>query len=64
MHIPVDQRIIAELDKKFVDFRRAYNEKGMTVEEFDGYGSTVRTLNQFCQATSDLISKIRGMMLV
>jgi transaldolase len=64
MDIQVDERILAELDKKFVDFRRAYNEKGMTVEEFDGYGATVRTLTQFCQATSDLITKIRGMMLV
>jgi transaldolase len=63
MNIPVDQKIITELETKFTDFRRAYDEKGMTVEEFDRYGATVRTLNQFCQATSDLITKIRGMML-
>jgi transaldolase len=64
MDKPVDQKIIAELQDKFVDFRRAYDENGMTVDEFDAYGATVRTLNQFCQATSDLITKIRGMMLV
>lgn len=64
MQVQVDQKIIAELEKKFEDFRRAYDEKGMTVDEFDGYGATVRTLNQFCQATSDLIAKIRGMMLI
>jgi transaldolase len=61
---PVDPKIISELEKKFVDFRRAYDEKGMTVEEFDGFGATVMTLNQFCQATSNLVAKIRDMMLV
>ncbi|MDQ1297086.1 MAG: transaldolase [Bacteroidota bacterium] len=61
---PVDPKIIAELEKKFVDFRRAYDEKGMKPEEFDGFGATVRTLKQFCQATSDLILKIRDMMLI
>jgi transaldolase len=64
MDTPVDPKIIAELEKKFVDFRRAYNEKGMTVEEFDGFGATVMTLNQFCQATSNLVAKVREMMLV
>ncbi|MBT3385609.1 MAG: transaldolase [Prolixibacteraceae bacterium] len=64
MDTPVDKKVIAELEKKFVDFRRAYDENGMTVEEFDGFGATVRTLNQFCQATSDVIAKIREMMLL
>jgi len=64
MENPVDQKIIAELEKKFVDFRRAYDEKGMTVEEFDGFGATIRTLKQFSQATSNLIEKIRDMMLI
>jgi transaldolase len=61
---PVDPAIISELEKKFVDFNRAYNENGMTVEEFDGFGATVQTLNQFCQATANLIAKIRELMLV
>ena len=64
MDNPVNPVIIAELEKKFVDFRRAYDEKGMKVEEFDGFGATVRTLRQFCQATSDLIAQIRDMMLI
>lgn len=64
MNTPVDAKIIAELEKKFVDFRRAYDENGMTVEEFDGYGATVRTLSQFCQATSNVIATIREMMIV
>lgn len=64
MDNPVDQAIITELEKKFVDFRRAYDEKGMKVEEFDGFGATVRTLRQFSQATTELISKIRDIMLI
>jgi transaldolase len=60
----VDPAIIGELEKKFTDFRRAYDEKGMTNEEFDGFGATVRTLRQFSQATTDLISKVRDFMLV
>ena len=60
---PVDPTIIAELEKKYVDFRRAYHEDGMKPEEFDGFGATVKTLKQFCQATTDLIGIIRDMML-
>jgi transaldolase len=64
MDRPVNPEIITELEKKFVDFRRAYSENGMTVEEFDGFGATIATLNQFCLATTNLIGKIREMMLV
>ena len=63
MDTPVDPAIIAELEKKFVDFRRAYHEKGMSIEEFDSFGATVRTLRQFIQATTDLIGTIRDIML-
>ncbi len=63
MEKPVDPAIIEELEKKFADFRRAYHENGMIPEEFDGFGATVRTLRQFIQATSDLIARIRDIML-
>jgi transaldolase len=63
MDKPVDPKIIAELEKKYIDFRRAYDEYGMKPEEFDGFGATVRTLRQFSQATTDLIAIIRDMML-
>ena len=64
MDIPVDPKIIAELELKFKDFRRAYDENGMTIEEFDSFPATVVTLKQFCQATTDLIAKVRSLMLV
>ncbi len=60
---PVDPRIIEELQRKFVDFRRAYEEKGMQVDEFDGYGATRRTLRQFCKATDDLVAIVRDVMI-
>ena len=55
---------ILKLEKKFKDFRRAYDENGMTIEEFDSFPATVVTLRQFCQATTDLLSKIRSLMFV
>ena len=63
MDNPVDKEIITELEKKYVDFRRAYHENGMSMEEFDGFGATVRTLKQFIQATTDLVATIRDFML-
>lgn len=63
MDIPVNPKIISELEKKFVDFRRAFDEKGMTPAEFDHFGATVATLKQFCQATTKVIAKIQDIML-
>jgi transaldolase len=63
MDNPVDPEIIAELGKKFVDFSRAYNEDGMTIDEFDRFGATVRTLRQFCEATTGVILRVRDLMI-
>ena len=60
---PVNPKIVDELLKKFPDFRRAYSEDGLTVEEFDTYPCTVRTLRQFISACSDLSGLIRDVML-
>jgi transaldolase len=60
---PVDPAIIAELEKKFPDFRRAYEEKGMKPEEFDGFGATRRTLRAFLKSYDDLVSVVRGIMI-
>jgi transaldolase len=63
MDRPVDPAILGELEGKFVDFRRAYDEKGMTPAEFDGYGATSRTLRQFCKAVDDLAALVRDQMI-
>jgi transaldolase len=60
---PVDQRIVEELSKKFADFRRAYSEKGLSVEEFDAFGPSRRTLRQFIAACHDLDALVRDFMV-
>jgi transaldolase len=63
MSQPVDPAIIDEMYRKIPDFRRAYDENGMTVEEFDTYGATVRTLRGFIASAHDLIAEVRERML-
>jgi transaldolase len=60
---PVDPKIIAELEKKFPDFRRAYDEKGMKPEEFESFGSTRRTLLAFLKSYDDVVAVVRGIMI-
>jgi len=63
MERPVDPAIVGQLSEKFAEFRRAYDEDGMSVGEFDGYGATRRTLRQFCKATDDLVALVRDCMI-
>lgn len=63
MDISVQPEIVEELKTKFKEFRRAYGENGMNVQEFDEYGATRRTLRQFCKATDDLAALIRDVMI-
>jgi transaldolase len=60
---PVDPRIVDDLTKRFPDFRRAYEEDGLTLEEFDSFPPTVRTIRQFSAACTDLAILIREYML-
>ena len=60
---PVAPEIIDGLSHKFADFRRAYDKSGMTVEEFDDFGPTVRTLRQFIAGYQSLVAVIRDYML-
>jgi len=60
---PVEPGIVDGLSKKFRDFRRAYGEGGLSVDEFDGFGPTVRTLRQFIAACHDLDNLVRDFML-
>ena len=63
MDIPVRPEILQTLSDHFVDFRRAYDADGMSPEEFDSFGATVRTLRAFIQSYVDLTSRIRDVML-
>jgi transaldolase len=62
MDTPAAPSVVEELTEHFEDFRRAYDEGGLRVEEFDTYGATARTLRQFCKATEDLAALIRDFM--
>jgi transaldolase len=60
---PVPPQIVEELSAKFSDFRRAYNDGGFTIPEFDTFGPTRRTLRQFISACHDLDAVVRDIML-
>jgi transaldolase len=60
---PVVPEILEELSRKFVDFRIAYSEGGLSVKEFDSFGPTRRTLRQFIGACHDLDALVRDFTL-
>lgn len=60
---PVDAKIVEELSRKFADFRSAYTERGLSLDEFDSFAPTRRTLRQFIAACHDLDGLVRDIML-
>jgi transaldolase len=63
MSAPVGPRIVEEIHEKIPDFRRAYDQDGMTVAEFEDYGATIRTLRGFIASVHDLMAEVREFML-
>jgi transaldolase len=59
---PVEPAILSAL-MRFEDFRRAYNEGGLTPAEFDAFPPTRRTLRQFIAACHELDAQVRDFML-
>ena len=59
---PVAPRIMRTL-LSIPEFVRAYEPDGMTPEEFDTYGATVRTLRGFLQADADLDALVRDVIM-
>ena len=60
---PVDPRIVQELQKKFADFRCAFESDGLSIDQFDSFPPTRRTLRQFISACHDLDGIIRDIMI-
>jgi transaldolase len=60
---PVEPAVVEELSRKFADFRRASTEGGLSVEEFDSFAPTRRTLRQFIAACHELDGLVRDAML-
>ena len=63
MQDPVDPKIVEELYTMIPDFRRAYDEDGMTAAEFDAFGATARTLRVFCEHYYELLGIVRDAMV-
>ena len=56
--------IVEELHRKFADFRRAYDENGMTVEEFDRFGATAADSSHVHRLVQmELVACVRDFML-
>lgn len=62
MDQPVREEYLAELNR-IPDFRRAYEEDGMSVEEFEDFGPTRKTLRQFLAADADLDALVRDIIV-
>jgi transaldolase len=60
--VPVAPSILQGL-ARFPDFERAYNENGLTPDEFDMFPPTRRTLRQFISACHELDGYVRDLML-
>jgi transaldolase len=60
---PVDPRVVDALLTHFADFRRAYAEDGLSIEEFDRFAPTRRTMRQFVAACGDLNAFVRNVMI-
>ena len=52
---PVDPAIVAQLERHFPDFVKAYEPDGLTVDEFDAWPPTARTLRQFVASWHELL---------
>jgi transaldolase len=61
--VPVDPHILDTLQERVPEFRRAYEIDGMTPEEFDRFGATVKTLRQFLEADEALDHVVRDILL-
>ena len=53
------RQIVEELSGKFLDFRRAFTEGGLSIDEFDSFAPTRRTLRQFITACHDSDAMVR-----
>ena len=62
-HIPVDPAIIARLEEHFPDFVRAYEPDGLSIDEFDTWPPTVRTLRGFTASWHELLALIAEALL-
>ena len=59
---PVDPKVVLSLLDAFPDFRRAYEEDGLAPAEFERYGASAHTLEQFIGAYHNVLDVVRRRM--
>ena len=60
---PVDPAILDAMLTKIPEFRKAYEPDGLTIDQFDTYGATVRTLRGFIGSYHELQGVVRDFMI-
>ena len=61
--VPVDAGILQTLYTALPEFRKAYDEDGMSVAEFENFGAVRRTMRQFLEADAALDALVRDVIL-
>jgi transaldolase len=61
---PLSEPVHRSLYNSFSDFRLAYDEGAMKAADFERYGATLHTLNQFLGGYQKLVELVRSRMLV
>jgi transaldolase len=63
MDDPIDPEYIDPLRRAFPDFEKAYEPDGLTVDEFDSFPPTIRTLRAFIASYHDLLAAVTDAQL-
>ena len=53
---PVDEKTISLLKENFEDFNKAYDEKGMSENEFESFGASVHTMQTFLEGYDEFVA--------
>ena len=61
---PVDEKTISLLKENFEDFNKAYDEKGMSENEFESFGASVHTMKTFLEGYDEFVALIRSRMII
>ena len=60
----VDEKTISLLKENFEDFNKAYDEKGMSENEFESFGASVHTMQTFLEGYDEFVALIRSRMII
>jgi transaldolase len=63
MDEPVDAAIVDDLYRHFPDFVRAYEPDGLSVDEFDSFPPSARTLRTFIGSYHELLHQVTDALI-